>query len=268
MGYILTKFITKVMHINIDPVAFYIFSLPIRWYALSYVFGIIIGSYIAKKVVVFRNSFDASFIDQFINWIIIGIIVGGRIGHIIFFDIEFFVLNPLEIFKVWNGGMSFHGGVIGVAFAGILFCKKYSISVIDLFDAIAVAAPIGLFFGRIANFINGELYGRFWSSKYAVCFADNVPRHPSQLYEAFSEGVVLFICEWLLLKRNPKKGTLAGVFCIMYSVARIVCENFRAPDTELNYMLFNSIGCSIGQLLSLPLILIGMWMTRRSHDKS
>lgn len=249
------------MHVNFDPVFFYCFGYPIRWYALAYIVGIFLGAHIAKKAAQKLKIFDEKYIDLFINWIVIGIILGGRIGHVLFYDLEFFVNNPLEIIKVWNGGMSFHGGLIGVIISCILFCKKYPIKLLNLLDVLSLAAPIGLFFGRIANFVNGELYGKIWNSQFAFYFSDNLPRHPSQLYEAFSEGIVLFIAEYFAYKKMPyRDGALSGIFCVIYAISRIICEIFREPDTGLNYIILSNTGLTIGQFLSIPLFCIGVFL--------
>lgn len=256
------------MQINVDPVCFYCFGIPIRWYALAYIVGIFSGAYIAKSAVKSLKTFDNRYIDNFINWAVIAIILGGRLGHVLFYDLEFFFQKPLEIFKIWNGGMSFHGGLIGIIIACILFCKRYPVKLIDLLDALSLATPLGLFLGRIANFINGELYGKLWHSPYAFYFADGLPRHPSQLYEAFSEGILLFVIEWYVYKKMPhKRGLLSGIFCIMYAFSRLICEIFREPDTGLNYILLSDTGFTIGQILSIPLLCVGIWLIHKARVK-
>lgn len=256
------------MQINLDPVAFYVFTFPIRWYALAYIAGIFLGAAIAKKVVKKLATFDCACIDQFINWAVIGIIVGGRLGHVVFYDLDFFLQNPIDILKVWTGGMSFHGGFIGVIVASVMFCRVHHIRLFDLFDALSVAAPVGLFFGRLANFVNGELYGTVWNSPWAFKFADNIPRHPSQLYEAFLEGIVLFLLELYICfftNLSKKQGMLSGIFCIVYGAARCICEVFREPDSDANYQLLASYNITIGQSLSVPLIIAGLCIVIRAY---
>ena len=253
--------------VDFDPVAFSFFGFPIRWYALSYILGIFLGSYVAKRAVKKLATFDESHIDKLVNWFVIAIIVGGRLGHVLFFEADYFIKNPLEILKIWNGGMSFHGGFLGVIIGSILFCRKYKIKLLALFDVLSVATPLGLFFGRLANFVNGELYGRFWHSPYAFYFSDNLPRHPSQLYEAFLEGLALFLIElYICFYRKPKSGVLSAIFCILYGVFRIICEYFREPDTAINIGMEAFLGITIGQILSIPMIITGAYILL-SHRK-
>lgn len=255
-----------------DPVAFYIFGFPIRWYALAYVFGILGGVFIAKRFAKKIGGFETEFIDYFINYAVLGIIIGGRLGHVFFYEPYYFFQNPVEILKVWHGGMSFHGGLIGIIVASLLFCRKHKISFLRFCDVIAIASPFGLFLGRIANFINGELFGRATDcSLFAIKCADGVYRHPSQLYEAFCEGVLLFfIVLFFGIKEaenvKVKRGLVAGVFCIGYAVSRIFCEIFREPDSDFNYELLAATGITLGQLLSLPILLLGWYLIRNSKS--
>ena len=177
---------------NFDPVAFTILSLEIRWYSLAYIFGILIGWYLSKKFFIDNDKIKGAF-DDYITYVIVGIILGGRLGYVFFYDFSYYFNNPLEIFQIWNGGMSFHGGLLGVILASILFSKSKNLDVFEFLDVIAIVTPVGLFLGRIANFINSELYGKatevIWSVKFLK--VDEIYRHPAQLYEAFLEGIVL-----------------------------------------------------------------------------
>ena len=186
---------------NFDPVAFQIMSFEIRWYSLAYILGIVIGWTLCKKIFI-KNSDISEKFDDYITYLIIGIILGGRIGYIVFYNFSYYLDNFLDIFKIWQGGMSFHGGLIGVILSCVIFGKKYKINSFIFFDLVAQSAPIGIFFGRIANFINSELYGRATDLPWSVQFVliDNIKRHPSQIYEAFFEGFLLFIIMLLFIK--------------------------------------------------------------------
>ena len=242
---------------NFAPVALEIFSLEIRWYSLAYIFGIISGWLIAKKLFIqdieVKNKFD-----DYLTYLIVGIILGGRIGYIFIYNLSFYINNPLDIFKIWQGGMSFHGGLIGVIFVSIIFAKKNNQNPFLYMDIVALVAPVGLFFGRIANFINSELYGTITNVPWAVIFVqvDNLPRHPSQLYEALLEGLFLFLL--LIYFRNKfsnKPGVISGLFLIIYSIFRFIVEFFRVPDEQLGYIFFN---LTMGQVVSLIFILSGI----------
>ena len=242
---------------NFDPVALEIFSLEIRWYSLAYIFGIILGWFLAKKLFIqdieVKNKFD-----DYLTYLIIGIILGGRLGYIFIYNLSFYINNPLDIFKIWQGGMSFHGGLIGVIFASIFFAKKNNQNPFLYLDIVALVAPVGLFFGRIANFINSELYGTITNVPWAVTFVqvDNLPRHPSQLYEALLEGLFLFL---LLIyfknKFSNKPGLISGLFLIIYSIFRFIVEFYRVPDEQLGYIFLN---LTMGQVVSLIFILSGV----------
>tara|TARA_B110000438_G_C15657094_1_gene582165 strand:+ start:64 stop:846 length:783 start_codon:yes stop_codon:yes gene_type:complete len=243
---------------NLNPVALQIFSLEIRWYSLAYIIGIVIGWLLCKKIFN-KNSMINEKFDDYITYIIIGIIVGGRLGYIAFYNFNYYINNILDIFKVWEGGMSFHGGVIGIIFASVLFAKKNNQDSFLYMDLVALVAPIGIFFGRLANFINSELYGIPSEVPWAVIFIqiDNFARHPSQLYEAFLEGIILFMILLYFRKKNylKKPGLISGLFLIFYSVFRFFVEFFRAPDEQLGYLIFN---LSMGQIISLMFILFGI----------
>ena len=243
---------------NFDPVAFSIFSLEFRWYSLAYIAGILIGwVYCKKKLIKDQKILDL--FDDFITYAILGIIVGGRIGYVLFYNFEYFLNNPIEILFVWNGGMSFHGGLIGVIIASNLFSKLNKINTFIFLDLVSLSAPIGIFFGRIANFINSELYGTPtevpWSVKFIA--VDDIYRHPSQLYEAFLEGIVLFFMLQFILKKNfaKKTGQISCLFLVLYSFFRIITEFFRTPDLHIGYLFFN---LTLGQLISAVFLSIGL----------
>jgi phosphatidylglycerol:prolipoprotein diacylglycerol transferase len=242
---------------NFDPVAFQIFSLEIRWYSLAYIVGISLGWIYCKKKLIYNQNIIDIF-DDFITYIIIGIILGGRVGYILFYNFKYFFENPLEILMIWNGGMSFHGGLIGIIIASKLFSNKHKISQFIFLDLVALSAPIGIFFGRIANFINSELYGVAthvpWSVKFIL--VDNIKRHPSQLYEAFFEGIILFFILNYYFKKDylKKPGLISGLFLIFYSLFRFFAEFFRSPDPQIGYLILN---LTMGQLISVGFLIIG-----------
>ena len=241
---------------NFDPVAIEIFSLEIRWYSLAYIMGILIGWYLAKKIFVNKNIYSR--FDDYITFIIIGLILGGRIGYVLFYNFDFYINNPVDIFKVWQGGMSFHGGVIGIIITSIIFAKKNDDDVFEYLDVVALVSPIGIFFGRITNFINSELYGPITNVPWAVIFIniDSLPRHPAQLYEALLEGLVLFlILIYFKKKFLNKPGLISGLFLIFYSIFRFFIEFYRLPDEQLGYIILN---LSMGQLISLLFFLSGV----------
>jgi len=247
---------------HIDPVAVQIGPLAIRWYALAYISGILLGwryaIHLAARppVVMSREA-----IDDFVVWVTLGIILGGRLGYVVFYKPGYYLFNPLEALYVWQGGMSFHGGLVGVLLAIFLFARRRGIPGLVLGDIVASVVPIGLFFGRVANFINGELFGRPSDVAWAMVFPGGGPwpRHPSQLYEAVLEGLVLFaILVWFAHRTNwrSQPGRVGGVFLVGYALARIVSEIFREPDAHLGFLL---PGTTMGQLLSLPMLLLGLY---------
>ena len=247
-----------------NPVALQLGPLAIRWYALAYLFGFVggwrYGVYLAGLSKEARpNKTD---IDDFVPWAITGVILGGRLGYILFYNFSYYMANLGDVLKVWQGGMSFHGGFLGVVIATILFCKKHKLAIFPLFDLAACAAPIGLFFGRIANFINGELYGRVTDSSLGMIFPNGglLPRYPSQIFEATLEGLLPFLLLFYVANFTSLKartGLLSGIFVCCYGAARIGVENFREPDVQIGY-LFG--GITTGQLLSLPMIIIGIFI--------
>ena len=243
---------------NFDPVAFQIMSFEIRWYSLSYIFGIIIGWILCKKILIKNTNINQKF-DDYITYLIIGVILGGRLGYIIFYNLNYYLNNFFDIFKIWQGGMSFHGGLLGVIVASILFAKKNNQDPFLYLDLVSLVAPIGIFFGRLANFINSELYGKVSDAPWSVIFikVDKLSRHPSQLYEAILEGIILFIILMLFKKKNylTKPGLISGLFLIFYSIFRFFVEFYRVPDEQLGYIVFN---LSTGQVISLVFAVTGI----------
>ena len=243
---------------NFDPVAFQIMSFEIRWYSLAYIAGIIIGWLLCKKILIQKSDINEKF-DDYITYLVIGIIIGGRLGYIIFYNFSYYINNFFDIFKVWEGGMSFHGGLIGIIVASILFSKKHNQDSFLYMDLVSLVAPIGIFFGRLANFINSELYGTPTDIPWAVTFiqVDNLSRHPSQLYEAILEGVILFIILMYFKKKDylKKPGLISGLFLIFYSIFRFFIEFVRVPDEQLGYLIFE---LSMGQIISLIFFVIGI----------
>ena len=243
---------------NFDPVAFQIISFEIRWYSLAYIAGIIIGWLLCKKVLIQKSDINEKF-DDYITYLVIGIIIGGRLGYIIFYNFNYYINNLFDIFKVWEGGMSFHGGLIGIIVASILFSKKNNQDSFLYMDLVSLVAPIGIFFGRLANFINSELYGTPTDIPWAVTFIqiDNLSRHPSQLYEAILEGVILFIILMYFKNKDylKKPGLISGLFLIFYSLFRFFIEFVRVPDEQLGYLIFE---LSMGQIISLIFFVIGI----------
>ena len=250
---------------DLNPVLVNFIFFEIRWYSLAYIFGILVGWWIAKKIIIFKIKnkiivFDIKLFDDLISYIIISIILGGRIGYIIFYNFSYYLDNPFEIFKIWEGGMSFHGALMGIVIGTYIFSKKIKINTFLFLDIIASVAPIGIFFGRIANFINGELYGRpsnfFWSVIFPKI--DMIPRHPSQLYEAVLEGAILFsILIIIIFKKNIRIGMCSSLFMIFYGLFRILAEQYREPDVQIGY-IFNLF--SMGSILSFTMVLAGLFI--------
>ena len=256
---------------NLDPVLFDFGFLVIRWYSLAYIFGILIGWWLGKKIILERFqaanfNFDIKEFDNLITYIIIYMLLGGRIGYVLFYNFGYYVLNPFDILKIWEGGMSFHGALIGIILGTYWFSIKKNIPTFFLLDIVSFVAPIGIFFGRVANFINGELVGKTTDVFWGVIFPniDNNIRHPSQLYEAFFEGVVLFIImNSILFRSNYKTGTCSYIFLIFYGIFRTFSEFFREPDLQVGY-LFNQI--SMGMMLSFLMILAGIIIFLKKDD--
>ena len=250
---------------NLDPVLFEIGYVSIRWYSLAYIFGILIGWWYGKKILLnkFENSnaiINSQKFDDLITYLIISIVVGGRFGYALFYNLEYYIYNPIDVFKIWQGGMSFHGALIGVIVGTYLFSKKRNLNTFIFLDVIACVSPIGIFLGRIANFINGELVGKVSDFYFSVIFPkiDMYPRHPSQLYEAFLEGLILFlIMNFLIFRKNYKIGNCSFLFLFFYGVFRIISEFFREPDIQIGYF-FNFL--SMGSILSFFMVIVGLVM--------
>ena len=247
---------------NLDPVLLDFGFIAIRWYSLAYIFGIAIGWYLGKKIVKnFLRSvnfkFDLKEFDDLITYLIISIIVGGRLGYVLFYNFEYYISNPVEIIKVWEGGMSFHGALIGIIIGTRLFSTRKNIPTFFFLDVIACVSPIGILFGRIANFINGELVGKVTEVSWGIIFPtiDMLPRHPSQIYEALLEGLILFILiNTITFKRKYKIGLNSSLFLIFYGIFRIIAEQFREPDSQLGYLFENF---SMGTILSFIMVISG-----------
>lgn len=255
---------------DIDPIIFSVGFLHLRWYALAYLAGILLGWFLLKRVTAKPDDpIGHPPLDSLINTGIIGIILGGRLAYVVFYNPSYFLSNPHKILAVWEGGLAFHGGFLGMVLAIVFTARRYQVSMFGLGDLIAIAAPIGIFFGRLANFINGELYGRVSDAPWAVIFpgTNGLPRHPSQIYEALLEGLLLFIIlivAWRMGARQHK-GLLMGIFITGYGLARIVVENFRQPDQQLGFILG---GITMGQILSLPMVVIGAWLIQSAFKKA
>ena len=261
------------MYINfpdISPIALSIGPFNLRWYAIAYLVGILSAWFlINKNIKKYNIEFNNIMLDDLVFYVTLSIILGGRLGYALFYGDGYFFRNPLQIFAIWNGGMSFHGGIIGVITGIYLFSKKYNISFFQVSDLVALYVPIGIFLGRLANFINDELWGRVTSVKWAVKFPSGgfLPRHPSQLYEALSEGVLLFIILNVLWKFEyvrKHNGIISACFLIFYTTSRVCMEVFREPDAHIGF-LFSHF--TMGQILSIPLFIFGAFILYRATKK-
>lgn len=254
----------------IDPVAIAIGPIAIRWYALAYLAGILIGLAILRRLLArpgWRMRRES--LDDLLVYVVLGVILGGRLGYVLFYNPAHYLAQPLEALAIWQGGMAFHGGLLGVVAAVLLFARKHRLNPLEVGDALAVATPPGILLGRLANFVNGELWGRPTDLPWGVVFPDpragGVPRHPSQLYEAALEGLLLgLVMFWLASRpRRPEQaGRLAGAFLTGYGLARFLVEHVREPDPQLGYLWG---GLTMGQLLSLPTIALGLALLLRSR---
>ena len=250
---------------NFDPVAFQVFSIEIRWYSLAYIFGLLFGWMYVKKFLIKDKNVKKLF-DDYITYIILGIIIGGRLGYVLIYNPKYFLNNLDEILMIWNGGMSFHGALVGIILTSIIFCKKNKQDFFYFTDLVSLAAPIGIFLGRIANFINSELYGRetelIWSVKFIKI--DNLNRHPSQLYEALFEGIILFfILRFFYNKFYEKTGLISSLFIIFYSIFRFLIEFTRSPDSHLGLIFLN---LSMGQIISIIFLMSGLYLFYLRND--
>ena len=253
---------------NFDPVALQIFSFEIRWYSLAYIIGILFGWIVGKRFFITNPVLKQTF-DDFITYSILAIILGGRLGYVLLYNPKYYFYNFLDIFKIWEGGMSFHGGLIGVILASIIFAKKNNQNPYNYLDVVSIVAPIGIFFGRVANFINAELYGTVTNLPWGVKFiqVDSEFRHPSQLYEAFFEGIILFLILIYFRKKGFMKspGFISGLFLIFYSIFRFIIEFFRVPDDQLGYLIFN---LTMGQIISFLFLLVGIYLIINKYEVS
>lgn len=254
---------------HIDPIAIELGPFAIRWYAIAYIAGLMLGwRYVKWLISKPPHAMREADVDDFLVWATLGVVLGGRLGYVMFYKPAYYLSHPGEIFMLWHGGMAFHGGALGVILAIILFARRRGLNLFAIGDVVCCAVPIGLFFGRIANFINGELFGRVAPDvPWAMIFPGGGPdpRHPSQLYQAGLEGLVLFTVLYLLWRQRDvrdHRGTLAGVFLMGYGIARIIGEFFRQPDAHLGFLIG---GATMGQLLSVPLIAAGAGVIWWAH---
>ena len=251
----------------IDPIIFQIGPLAIRWYSLAYIGGLVFAwRYMLHLSKYFQDVASHDDIDDFLIWGTLGVVIGGRFGYIFFYNFDYFLINPIEMLQVWKGGMSFHGGILGVVISGLIFARQRGISILRFADIIACATPVGLFLGRLANFVNGELFGRISDVPWAMVFPQGGPnpRHPSQIYEAILEGFVLFIVLFILSKKESirnRPGILMGVFFLGYALARFFVELFRQPDAHIGLL---AAGLTMGQWLSVPMIIGGLYFIMTS----
>ena len=261
---------------SIDPVLVRIGPLEIRWYALAYIGGLAFAWRFMRRLAGTRPFgspiMDGRAVDDLMFWATLGVIVGGRLGYVLFYKPGFYLANPERILALWQGGMAFHGGLIGVALAIVLFCRKRRLDMLSAGDLAACAVPLGLLLGRLANFVNGELWGRVSDVPWAMVFpgAGPLPRHPSQLYEAVLEGLFLLVALNLWRRRTgalDRPGELTGLFCAGYGLARFVVEFFRQPDAFLPDSGFPFGVVTMGQMLSLPLIALGVWLILRARKR-
>lgn len=254
---------------NINPVALEIFGVKIYWYSLAYLFGFYLSLIYSKFLIKNYNLLiEHKEIENFLSYAILGVILGGRIGYVLFYNFNFYFRNPIEIFKIWNGGMSFHGGMIGLIIAMLIFTNVKKINFFLFANIISACAPIGIFLGRIANFINGELYGKPSEMSWGVIFDVNemIPRHPTQLYEAFTEGLLLFFILLLSFSNKFYKSyNPCCIFMIFYSVFRFLIEFIRLPDEQIGYLVLN---LSMGQILCFPMLFCGLFFIKKNGRKN
>lgn len=248
----------------IDPVLIEIGPLAIRWYSLAYIAGLFGGWWLlTRQLRLMRLTREQ--LDDLLLWVLLGVILGGRIGYVLFYNLPYFLENPIEILTVWHGGMSFHGGMLGSIAAVFLFTRRHKLAFLPAMDGVAMVAPLGLGLGRLANFINGELYGRVTDAPWGMIFPNGgpLPRHPSQIYEALTEGLLLFLLLWGLKAAGADRrpGVIGGSFLLGYAVARAACELFREPDAHLGFLF---AGATMGHLLSLPMALAGLFVILRA----
>lgn len=254
---------------KIDPVAFSIGSLEMHWYGIMYLIGFalgwILGRYRAGKP---GSGWTKTEVDDLLTWVMLGVIIGGRLGYVLFYDLHAYLEHPLEILKIWHGGMSFHGGLLGALGAFWYFAKSRGRSFWNVSDFVSPLVPQALFWGRLGNFINGELWGKPTDLPWGMVFrgGGEIARHPSQLYEALLEGLALFVVLWIYSSVKRRPGQVSGVFAIGYGLARITVELVRVPDAHIGYLAYGWL--TMGQLLCIPLILVGIWLVFRPMSPS
>nr|WP_029733631.1 prolipoprotein diacylglyceryl transferase [Deferrisoma camini] len=245
---------------SIDPVAFRIGPLAVRWYGIAYLLGFLSAAHILRRLARSGRAVLAEAeVGDLVGWLALGVILGGRLGYVVFYNLPYFAAQPWKIVAVWEGGMSFHGGLAGVGLAAWAYARRRDLSLLGLADALAVATPPGVFFGRLANFVNGELYGRVTDVPWAMVFPAGgpLPRHPSQLYEAMLEGPLLGLALWWFWKRFPQRGAATSAFLVGYGILRFAVEFTRQPDPQLGFV---AGPFTMGQLLSLAMIAAGAWI--------
>ncbi|WP_419785308.1 prolipoprotein diacylglyceryl transferase [Pseudodesulfovibrio sp.] len=252
-----------------DPIMFSIGPLHFRWYGMMYVFGVVSGWLLGRSRA--RKSWSVvtpGQFDDYITWAVIGVVLGGRIGYVLFYNLSYYIANPLDVFAVWQGGMSFHGGLIGVILMSWFFARRQGLSLMQITDFVAPLVPPGLFFGRIGNFINSELWGRRTHVDWAMVFpgSDGLPRHPSQLYEAGLEGVALFLILWFYSRKQRPTGSVSGLFLIAYGIFRFLIEFTREPDAQLGFVALHWM--SMGQVLCIPMLALGIYLMLRGKRQS
>ncbi len=258
---------------NLQPELFTLGFFSLRWYSLAYIFGILVGWWLSLKIIDHHSKIKTFSINKedfsnYITYIIISIVIGGRLGYVLFYNINYYISNPIEIFKIWNGGMAFHGALLGIVIGTLIFCNKRDIKPFLFLDIIACVSPIGIFFGRIANFINGELYGKITDQSWGVIFPsiDKLLRHPSQIYEALLEGLVLFlILIFVIFRKDYVQSRCSYLFLILYSIFRIISEQFREPDLQLGYLFFS---ISMGTILSVIMFIFGIVIFFKSKQNA
>jgi phosphatidylglycerol:prolipoprotein diacylglycerol transferase len=257
--------------LGLDPVALSLGPLELRWYSLAYIVGILAGWWLLLRMIRLPGApMEKRHIDDLVTWATIGVIAGGRLAYVIFYDPATYIASPLKILQLWEGGMAFHGGLVGVILAIFLYCRANGLPVLRVLDYVAVVTPIGLFLGRLANFVNGELWGRPTDGSWGLVFpgAGPYPRHPSQLYEAVLEGLVLLLLLNALFwftRAREMPGMLGGLFAGLYGLFRFIAEYFREPDVQLGTL---ATGLTMGQTLSLPMIVIGLWLVAQSRRRA
>lgn len=261
--------VASIAYPTIDPVAFAVGPLAVRWYGLAYVVGFILAALVVRELSKrWGIGLSADDLLDVVFAAVIGLVVGARLGYVVFYGVGTYWSQPLSVFAIWDGGMSFHGGLVGILAAGALVAWRKDIPALRLFDMGAVGAPLGLLFGRLANFVNGELWGRVTDAPWGMVFPrapGSAPRHPSQLYEAALEGLVLFVVLWLLSRRKRGDGFMIGMMIGLYGVFRIIVEFFREPDIQLGFMTGS---LTMGQLLSVPMVIAGAWLVWRATRRA